>query len=1259
MLHPEEGKALMRSSFWLGRARPGSRSYARAVHPAAGVPTITRLGVVKRVLLTIPAAVVALLVLVGTPASASTTHNLLSSFGSLAGVEGVAVDESTGDVYVYEAFLGDTSTWSVLKFNAAGEPAEFSATKTDGIAGVGSLGEGKGEIAVDNSSGPAKGDIYVATGSHLLTYASDGSMLGELNSKVESEVPAAQGTWSEPCGVTVDSTGNVYVGLWPQHVNEYSPHTSTVKNADYVSSLSGLNSVCNIAADSAGDIYTDSLPSGPVTKYGALQFGLLEASGTPISNTGGKLSINLATNHLYVDTGSGIAVYGPEEALLETFDPSSEAIALHESSGIAVDGTSGNIYLSDSERHRIDVFGPAVVKPDATLGSSEPTSKTVKLNGAVNPNGVAATCEFEYGTSKSYGGSIPCSVEPGSGASPVNVSAEPAGLEAGVVYHYRLTVTNANGVSASEAATEDATFALLSPPTIFSESSENVAISAATLDAVIGPMSFSTSYHVEYGTDTSYGTSVPVPDAELGAFGPGGQAVHQAVAGLQPGTTYHYRFVAKNANGTTVGPDQAFTTSTELSAEQSDTCPNAALRAASSAHLPDCRAYEMVSPANKDGADVNAQQYKEFTVAESGNHVMFPTRTDFGETHGSGHGGYTQYIADRGADGWVSKGIDPTPAQDNPWMLGFGSTRVELFSSELNRAVVVIGLDPPGATGGIPDRWNLYLENTADVQLIEPITRFEGTEEVVENLFSLPERASNASSDLGVVTFQTSINLLPQASGNSQKLYASDHGKLYLVGIMPDGSVPSAGSEAAAALHEGASTFVPNTVSKDGSRILFKSRPDGSGAPQLYLRKDEQTTAWVSQSEATTPNPEPQEVYFQAATPDDKKVFFTSSDRLLDSDPGVGGVGLYMYTDGPDPENESNLTFIARVDEQAAGRGKAVLGVSQDGSHVYFFADHSSALPFDTDGGGDFLWDDGQIRQVAPTPDARDDREFTQIDSGEEEAHVSDDGRQIAFMNPLALTSQEVAPDGTLPAPGAEGNSEMYVYDEDRNTLKCVSCPPGGATAIDGIEVNVLATAAYPPGFNVVAPPHFLSRDGRFVFFNTVEALLPQDTNKLTDAYEYNTETGKLSLLSSGGGESGTWFVDASPSGRDAFLVTKQPLTRTDPDKLDDLYDARIDGGFPEPLPTPAPCAGDACQGTPAAVPSFNTASGFSGLGNQPPPQAAHVKPKKLTNAQHLKSALKACSKRPRRNRAACRAKARRRYPVKKSVKHASRRAGR
>lgn len=777
-----------------------------------------------------------------------------------------------------------------------------------------------------------------------------------------------------------------------------------------------------------------------------------------------------------------------------------------------------------------------------------------------------------------------------------------------------------------------------SAPTIVSQPgggvgtwSAEVGYTTATIKAEINPNEAATTYRFEYGTTTSYGASAPEPGGQIGS-GTEGVEVSQHLTNIQAGTTYHYRVIATNAEGTVNSPDETFVTFPPVGKEIAEVCPNDRFRVGLSANLPDCRAYELVSPVNKNGADVNAQDYNEFTSAESGERVQFATRTGLGETEGSGFGGYRQYIAARGIDGWQSHGITPTPARSAPLMVFVGATLAPLFSSELERALVV-GYSLPGVAGAVPERENLYLEDVLTGQLVEPLTRFEGPEEAVPT-YSVSAGYGGGSKDLSVVAFQSSFNLAPPASGRVTKVFALDKGLVYLVGLLPGNAVPPGGSVLATRFSNLSHAINISSVSGDGSRIFFFS-PIRGRSRQLYMRRNESETVKVSESETATPV-EAENVSFQGATPDGKKVLFTTETQLSPEDTGGPGVRLYMYTDSAHPESESNLTYIAQV--TGGNTGEVVKGVSEDGSHIYF-TDSSS-------GEGLYLWHNGTVLRVS-----------NQSFDSHEEARVSRDGRRIAFMNRRAQTvdSSEIDTlvDGTY-------NSELYVYDENANKLTCVSCPPSGARPTSGIELTVGATNPSNPGFAVTEQPRFFSEDGKYAFFNTTESLLPQDTNGLTDAYEYDVETGKLSLLSPGTGDTGIWFVDASASGGDAFLATRQKLTGWDPDKLSDVYDARVEGGFAEPPAPSVPCQGDECQGTPSAAPNFDTASGFNGLGNAALRSPATVTTKKLTHAQQLLVALKHCrAKRPRRVQRKCERTVRRRYATKSSAKRVSRRAGR
>ena len=102
-------------------------------------------------------------------------------------------------------------------------------------------------------------------------------------------------------------------------------------------------------------------------------------------------------------------------------------------------------------------FKTAFAPPTVTTGSASGLTQTAAaLAGTVNPNGVATTCEFEYGTSTAYGKSAPCATAPGSGTAGVSVSASLSGLSPSTTYHYRLVASGTGNVEG-----DDATFSTL------------------------------------------------------------------------------------------------------------------------------------------------------------------------------------------------------------------------------------------------------------------------------------------------------------------------------------------------------------------------------------------------------------------------------------------------------------------------------------------------------------------------------------------------------------------------------------------------------------------------------------------------------------------------------------------------------------------------------------------------------------------------------------------------------------------------------
>src|SRR5205814_212921 len=134
----------------------------------------------------------------------------------------------------------------------------------------------------------------------------------------------------------------------------------------------------------------------------------------------------------------------------------------------------------------------------ATRVASSVTQTSATLNATVNPNGSALSdCRFEYGTSSGYGSSAPCSPTPGSGSSPVAVSANVDGLSPNTSYHFRIVASNRGGTGSGS----DQTLTTATEPV----SDETLAASAltpssATLNATVNPNGATVSdCNFEYG----------------------------------------------------------------------------------------------------------------------------------------------------------------------------------------------------------------------------------------------------------------------------------------------------------------------------------------------------------------------------------------------------------------------------------------------------------------------------------------------------------------------------------------------------------------------------------------------------------------------------------------------------------------------------------------------------------------------------------------------------------------------------------------
>jgi LPXTG-site transpeptidase (sortase) family protein len=198
----------------------------------------------------------------------------------------------------------------------------------------------------------------------------------------------------------------------------------------------------------------------------------------------------------------------------------------------------------------------AIVPTVTTDAASSVTSTGASLNATVNANNADATVSFEYGTTASYGTNVSGTPSTATGTSNTSVSYALTGLAPNTTYHFRVVATNSAGTNngSDQSFTTNGVV-----PMATTDSVTSVTSAGATLNATINANNASTSVSFEYGTTTSYGSSVSATPSSV--TGTSNISVSYALTGLTSNTTYHYRVVATNSTGVTNGSDQAFTTS--------------------------------------------------------------------------------------------------------------------------------------------------------------------------------------------------------------------------------------------------------------------------------------------------------------------------------------------------------------------------------------------------------------------------------------------------------------------------------------------------------------------------------------------------------------------------------------------------------------------------------------------------------------------------------------------------------------------------
>jgi hypothetical protein len=728
----------------------------------------------------------------------------------------------------------------------------------------------------------------------------------------------------------------------------------------------------------------------------------------------------------------------------------------------------------------------------------------------------------------------------------------------------------------------------------------------------INPHNSATTYWIEYGRTPAYGQSAPLSkDASAGSGG-SGKVFTQKISGLTPSTEYHFMVIAENALGKVEGEDKSFETAPAGSASE-PSCPNAALRAEDNSDaLPECRAYEQVSPVDKNGFDAGMNFGQQNYVASTdGSAVFFQSFGGFGDAKTASV--FNHYLSRRGSEGWQTKGL--TPAQKIKTLNG-GSPEIPWLTPDLRFAAVEGGQQGHLAPGDNPDISNGYRLDTLTGNYItvaaarQAVSAFGG-----------------GTADGSRMFFESSTPLTSEAeaAGISNGIYEWHEGQMKLISILPGGE-PSQ-----YAFFKTAAPILHNEVSADGSRVVFKAGDEINGSLQLYLRENGTRTLKVSASRGgSTAESELFQTTYVGASADGSKIFFEQRGNLT---PDASGEREKLYLFEPETETLTNLLAgaLPGSEQTITSHGTAgvgVAGISEDGEYVYFYSPNRFHPGDNAVGGsGLYVWHNGTVRFIA--------HDDGSMNTDYNPARVSPDGLQLSFVS----TAQMTAYDNTDSVP-AEGGApredmEVYVYNAANDRLTCVSCSPNGQRPGGAPNGGPAADSELPasPAFQILNLQPGVRNDGS-VFFTSRDALVPQDVNGKQDVYLWKDR--RVHLISSGSGGGDSFLASSSASGEDVFIVTRQQLLASDKDDSADIYDARVGGGFPQAVP-PTACEGiEGCQGPGSASPPFTDPA--TGSFSSP---LKRLDPK----AQRLRKALKACKHRKKKKaRARCRAAAKKRY---------------
>jgi DNA-binding beta-propeller fold protein YncE len=778
-------------------------------------------------------------------------------------------------------------------------------------------------------------------------------------------------------------------------------------------------------------------------------------------------------------------------------------------------------------------------------------------------------------------------------------------------------------------------------PTIESESTSGITATEATLQAGVDPTGVETSYYFELCHEASCVDLPPAPGVGIGA-GEAPLQVSRAATGLIANASYSFRVVLTYGSGgtsTVAGAVQTFTTRTEGTGVQ----------------LPDGRAWELVSSPEKDGAGLESIPLEGGLIesSEDGDALTFISLApDEANPEGNRVPTFAQILAKRsrdeaGAPAWSSKDITLPGEGASGAVTGEGKQEYRAFTPDLELSLVEplgLGVEPEphlsvNSEGKFTDNERTIYTRKSEACAPPPSTCYTAIVNAADDAPGAREKFGgfggkpghkkgiqfvNATPDLSHVVFKSEVPLTEEPAFPGENLYEWSAGRLQLVNVLPEVKPPEElkphGTEARPQL--GTEFLSRNAISEDGSHVIFKAIvEDQNGTRGIHLYDRDMSTGVTEQVDVGAQGGEP---FFQDASSDGSKIFFTDEAKLTASSSAMGGgqrslVDLYEFDTETGKVTDLSVPPSFKEDGEHAAVQGIVPGTSADGSTVYFVANgvltNSPNANGETAQPGHCLprgegeearsgatcnlyVKHGGSESEPPTFVARlsqDDAPDWEYEDGGNLENVTDrvtpSGRYFAFMSARSLTGYDNR--DTNPVAHEARDEEVFLYDDETGRLACASCDPQGGrpagvfdggsavTSEEGIGLVIDRTqnwegkwlAGNIPGWTgtegqtATYQSRYLSEEGR-LFFNTPEPLSQADTNGKADVYEYEpagvgscgTAGGCTSLISSGSATRESAFLDASASGDDVFFLSSSALVSTDIDQDSDVYDARVCG---------------------------------------------------------------------------------------------------